>query len=159
MKGIQKIGLGLLLIFTTFGTTAQKADSYTITKQPKVFLIGEQPETFENLSMKYQKLLLEVCNDDMNQAYTKWQDMLKAMESHATGMGFDIKGIKLWLKVFWDKDGSIAHIGYHLKPDSKNVKTKYLSAFLRDFAKSYKTPCEATEKFSQYSSASFPTSM
>ena len=158
MKGMQNLILGLLFVFMTISATAQKADSeIRQTKQPKVFLIGEQPQVFEDLSISYDKLLLDVCDDDMNKAYGKWVDMLQEMEKHATDINFDIKGVKLWLKVFWEKDGTIAHIGYHLKPDSKNVKTKYLSAFLKSFSQNYKTRCEAEVRFSQYSSASFPT--
>lgn len=158
MKGMQNLMLGLLLVSMTISATAQKADNEVRpTKQPKIFLIGEQPQVFENLSTDYQKLLLDVCDDDMTKAYGKWIDMLQAMETYADDISFDIKGVKLWLKVFWEKDGTIAHIAYHLKPDSKNVKTKYLSAFLKSFSDNYKTRCEAKDRFSQYSSASFPT--
>jgi hypothetical protein len=63
----------------------------------------------------------------------------------------------MWLKVFWNEDGSIKHIAFHLKPGSKNVDTEALTRFFSSFMKLYKSNFKATENFSQYSSASFPT--
>lgn len=157
MRVLVIIGIFMASICTPTTVSAQKSDANTMQSNPKVFLIGEQPEVFEKLNDQYPKLLLDICGDDMNLAYNKWLDMLQAMEQHAETMSFDIRGVKMWLKVFWDKTGTIQHIAYHLQPDSKNIKTKLLSAFFRDFMKNYQTPCNTDYNFSQYSTASFPT--
>lgn len=156
MRVLLIIGICTMSLSTLTVVSAQKADVQDKT-HPKVFLIGEQPEVFEALNEDYPKLLLDICGKDMKLAYGKWIDMLQAMEQHAGKMSFDIRGVKMWMKVFWDKKGNIQHIAYHLMPDSKNVRSKILSAFFRDFMKHYQTPCETDDNFSQYSTASFPT--
>lgn len=137
--------------------TAQKSVDGEKKAYPAVFQIGELPSTFEALSDDYETALLEVCDEDVKKAYAQWSLMLKAMESHAKAKGYNLKGVKMWLKVFWNKDGTIEHIAFHLKPGSKNVDTDALTRFLQDFMKTYKGSFKANESFSQYSSASFPT--
>lgn len=147
-----------LLLFFAFNNFAQKSDSEKKV-YPTVFQIGELPSTFEELSDGYDKALIEVCNDDMRKAHRQWQILLKAMEKYSYKKDFDLKGIKMWIKVFWGEDGSIEHIAFHLKPNSKNTDKEKLESFLNDFMKNYKVKVITTEKesFSQYSTASFPT--
>jgi hypothetical protein len=137
--------------------TAQKGVDGEKKAYPAVFQIGELPNAFETLSEDYELALLKACDDDVKKAYAQWSTMLKAMESHAKVKGYELKGIKMWLKVFWNKDGTIEHIAFHLKPASKNVDTDTLTRFLQDFMQTYKGSFKAAESFSQYSSASFPT--
>lgn len=105
----------------------------------------------------HSTMLLEVCENDMNVAYAKWIDLLNQLESHAQNHAFDINGIKLWLNVFWNEDGSIKHLVYHPKPNSKNVKTEDISSFFTSFIDHYEPNLVTQYKFSHYGSASFPT--
>lgn len=126
-------------------------------KLPKVFLIGEYPEEFDLASAEYNLQLLDACNQNMDRAYYKWQSMLIEMEDYAEALGFEIKGVKMWIKVFWAANGKIDHIAYHLKPKSRNVDQNRLTAFLMNFMDKYEFPLIADEKFSNYSIANFPT--
>lgn len=132
---------------------AVSADS---TQLPKVFIIGEHEEEFNNLTLQFQTLLLEACDDNMDVAYDKWLSMLEEMEAYANLNNFDLKGIKMWINVFWEKDGSIKHLAYYLKPQSKNVDTRFLTAFLTEFIKVYRFPLVHTDGYSHYGIANFP---
>lgn len=149
----------VLLIFMSASLTvsAQKSAEGEEKAYPTVFQIGDQPDAFEELSEDYETGLLDVCDDDVKKAHQQWTLMLKAMEKHAKTKGFNINGVKMWMKVFWKKDGTIKHIAFHLKPTSKNIDRKALQRFLKSFAKSYGSEIKASENYSQYSSASFPT--
>ncbi len=92
----------------------------------------------------------------MKLAYSKLMGMMQEMEAYATLVDFDLKGVNAWLHFFWDKDGNIAHIGFYLKPNSKNVGADLMKNFLEGFAKHYKFPLKFSRSFSHYSSFSFP---
>lgn len=124
---------------------------------PKVFILGEHETQYEALFENYSKVLLEVCNDDMDEAFDKWLSMLEEMEAYANNIDYDIKGIKVWLNIFWEKDGTIRHIAYHLKVNSRNVERDELTAFFSSFMNHYKFPKVAQTGYSHYGSASFPT--
>ncbi len=134
-----------------------KAKKNTVPEQPlpTVFLLGESDNSYSEL-VAGQTTLLEVCDNDMNFAYHKLLGMMKEMESYATEVNFDLKGVNAWMHFFWRPDGSIEHIGFHLKPNSKNVPTDRFKAFLDGFAKNYKLNLKYSKNFSHYSSFSFP---
>lgn len=133
-----------------------EVSTYADLELPKVFLIGEYIEEFDLASAEYKLQLLEACEQDMHRAYFKWLSMLQEMENYADALEFDIKGVKMWIKVFWSPEGDIDHIAYYLKPNSKNVNVDELTAFFSSFIKQYKFPLTTDAKFSNYGSASFP---
>lgn len=122
---------------------------------PIIFLLGEYDRQYEALASS-QTTLLDVCDRDMNFAYTKLMGMMREMESYANQVGFELKGISAWMHFFWQMDGSVDHIAFHLKPNSRNVNIESFKAFLEGFAKHYKMPLKSNKKFSHYSSFSFP---
>lgn len=124
---------------------------------PKAFLLGEHEQTFEKLVMNHQEALLSVCDNDMDLAFNKWMGMIFSMEAYADEISYDLKGVKLWLNIFWEEDGSLKHIAYYLKPNSRNIDTQELTAFFSSFMNHYKFPLVASKKFSHYGSAAFPT--
>ncbi|MEM9821424.1 MAG: hypothetical protein AAF985_10145 [Bacteroidota bacterium] len=124
---------------------------------PKVFLLGEYEAAFEQFSTIYPAMLLDVCNYDMQEAYGKWLDLLQQMEAHSEMVEYDLKAIKVWLNVFWNKDGSIDHIAYYLKPASKNIDTDRLTLFLISFINSYQPALNFERNYAHYGSAAFPT--
>ncbi len=131
---------------------SQLADSNVL---PKVFMLGEQGQLYENIMPGYQTLL-DACDGDMVVAFQKLHSMMKEMEAYADLLEYDLKGVNAWMHFFWAEDGSIDHIGFHLKPNSKNVDTKELELFLKNFAFQYKFPLVANVQYSLYSTFSFP---
>jgi len=123
---------------------------------PQVFLIANEA-AFSRISHKYETQLLMACNDDMTQAYNSWMHMLKSVEEHAEEYGFEIRGVKMWLKAFWNEKGELDHVAYYLKPNSRNIHQEDMEAFFRSFCAVYKLPVELEVKISHYGSASFPT--
>ncbi|MEM9918375.1 MAG: hypothetical protein AAF990_09790 [Bacteroidota bacterium] len=125
---------------------------------PKAFLIGEHEAAFEKLSIQHSTMLLSACGDDMDAAYGKWWSMIQEMEAYSNLIGYDLKGIRAWLNIFWEKDGRIRHIAYYLKPSSKLVDLQELTAFFTSFMNHYSFPLITDARYSHYGSASFPTS-
>jgi len=128
----------------------------TLTVLPKVFILGNHEIAYEKLSGEGTSLLA-VCEDDFNAAHGKWNSLLKEMEAHADMINYDIKGVKMWLHVFWDDNGKINNIAFYLKPNSRNIKLEEMTAFLTDFVNNYHLPAQYDESFSHYSGAAFPT--
>ena len=126
---------------------------------PLVFTIQEEQVIFEQLTALYPVSLLDVCEYDMDVAFDKWTGMMHALELHADKNNFNIKGVKMWIKVFWAADGSVEHIAYSLKPQSRNVKIAELNAVIKTFMEKYKFPQTGATKFSNYASVSFPMFM
>jgi hypothetical protein len=124
---------------------------------PKVFMIGEYEKPYENMSVAYEKLLLHIYKDDMNRAFEAWTSVLISMEEYAKEVSFNINGLKLWMNVFFNVDGSIQHIVYFPKPNSRNMEFEHLTNFFTSFCKVYRFPNPIPEKCSHFGSASFPT--
>ncbi|MBI1227566.1 MAG: hypothetical protein GC192_20200 [Bacteroidetes bacterium] len=122
---------------------------------PTVFLLGELDKRYDEM-MADQSTLLDACNDDMNLAYSKLMGMMQEMEAYAELVDFDLKGINAWIHFFWRADGSLEHIGFYLKPNSRNVSTELMKNFLEGFAKQYRLPLKYSKKFSHYASFAFP---
>ena len=124
---------------------------------PRVFVLGQYDGApFERMKADYETSLLTVCKNDVETAYYCWAHLMKHLETHAAKSNFDMNGIKLWLYVFWEKDGSIAYLAYYPKPNSKNFKAEEMTTLLTDFSKKYVSPVKNDKPFSNYSNASFP---
>lgn len=144
--------LVLCVAFTSGALMAQ-----TATELPKVFMLGESEQAYEELTQTYNQSLLEACDLNVETAFEKWLDMMKEMEKYAEKINFDIKGVRLWLHVFWSENGKIEHIGYLLRADSRNVNPTEIKAFLSSFMGRYTFPVTSTKKYNHYTGASFPT--
>ncbi|MEY4927195.1 MAG: hypothetical protein RI894_1631 [Bacteroidota bacterium] len=136
---------------TIAAVTAKKKDDL-----PKVFSLSEDQAILEQLSLLYTKGLIEVCNDDTDVAFTKWNSMMLALEQYADKQNVNIKGVKMWIKVYWATDGTVEHIGYSLKPNSRNVKIAEFNALLKTFLEGYKLQQTGDAKFTNSGSVSFP---
>lgn len=124
---------------------------------PRVFTLGAYDGVpFERIKQNYETNMLTACKSDVEGAYYIWIHMLKYMETHSKKVGYDLNGIKLWLYAFYDKDGTIHHLAYYPKPNSKNFKAEEMTAFLTDFCKTYKSPLKYDKNYSNYSNANFP---
>lgn len=164
MRDLLILLIGLMFVWNTpiHALSTDPVKSFSSLEQdslstlPKVFLLGNHEVQYEKLSAAGTSLL-EVCDDDFNIAHDKWNSLLKEMEAHAEIINYDIKGVKMWLHVFWDETGKINHIAFYLKPNSRNVKTEEMTAFLTDFVNNYHLPVQYENSFSHYSGATFPT--
>jgi hypothetical protein len=123
---------------------------------PLVYVLGEYEKEFEEKAPEYLTLL-EACNNDMHVAFDKLQSMVAEMEAYAAITGFNLKDVKCWMNIFWGKDGRIHHIGFYLKPNSRNIDLLGMKSFLSAFAMQYRLPIISKTKFSHYFSVSFPT--
>ncbi len=123
---------------------------------PKVFSLSEDQAVLEQLSLLYTKGLIEVCNDDTDIAFNKWNHMMLALEQYAEKQNVKIQGVKMWIKVYWAADGTVDHIGYTLKPNSRNVKIAEFNALLKTFLDTYKLQQTADARFTNSGSVSFP---
>jgi hypothetical protein len=121
-----------------------------------VFYIGEDERNYEKLVQSYNKLLFTVCDNNMDRAFEYWSVLLKDIEDFAAKSNLDLKGVKLWMNVFWSKDGKIDHIVFYPKPNSKNLDYDTVQLMLRRFVDSYQSPIKYATKFSHYGSAAFP---
>ena len=130
---------------------------YSQTDSPTVFVLGENEKNYERLTQDYSQSLLEASGNDIKKAFNYWIDMMSAMDDYSERVRYDLKGVKVWIHVFWSKDGEIDHIGYILRPDSRNVDTAELSAFFSSFTRSYRFPLKSNKNFNHYTGASFPT--
>ncbi len=124
---------------------------------PTVFQMGEFIPQSEQLGVRYNTLLLEACGNDMNRAYMLWMHMMRSMEEYSDAVSYDLKGIKCWIKVFWDKNGTVDYISFFLKPNSRNIDPKDLQDFFSSFVGQYQLPYQCEADFSHYGSVSFPT--
>ncbi|HHB78077.1 MAG TPA: hypothetical protein ENK85_02445 [Saprospiraceae bacterium] len=149
-----------LMVFIFLATSTALAQGPTVNSSdnlPLVFVLGEHAEQYDAMTEQYSNMLLDECKGDMQSAYSKWMGMLKEMEAYAKEINYDIDGIQIWMNVFWNKDGSVKHIAYYLKPESKVVPLDELTAFIKSFAKQYKFPVLAQNQYVHYGHAFFPT--
>lgn len=122
-----------------------------------VFQLGEAETQYEKLITDNQAQLLNVCNNDMEQAFRIWMGMVVSMEEYAETVDYDLNGVRFWIHAFWNKDGSINKLGFHLRPNSRAVDVEQLRSFLDSFAGQYKLPVRADQGFSHYTTVAFPT--
>ncbi len=122
----------------------------------KVSLIGDDEKTYESIILECPALLLQVTDNSMDTAFKLWTNMLSEMETSASAEGLDLRGMKIWINLFWEADGSIKKIVYYPKPNSKNMDFEKVTSFFQQFSKSYIIPIEHSSCFSHFGSAAFP---
>lgn len=123
---------------------------------PRVFEIGTYEEEYEQLLEYYPSSLLEVCSNDTRLAFRKLMAMYKEMEVFASNTNYDVGGVRTWIHVFWNADGSIQYLAFYLRPNSRNIDKNVFKAFLTDFVRGYKMPLISNQPYSLYTSVSFP---
>ena len=136
------------------------AQSKTYAQQsvlPEVFLIGEHEDRYLDLSQQHPGSFMTLYNNDINLAYKGWSEFLMDVEDYALDLDFDLKGVKIWINIYFNDDGTISNLAFFPKPNSRNVPNEQLVAFFRNFIHQYHL-IEATDIGFQHSaSASFPT--
>jgi hypothetical protein len=123
---------------------------------PKVVNVAQNSEILEDLSANYKSSLFSASDADFIKTTKNWQHILIGVEKYAEEIDFDLKGVKIWIKVFFAKDGNIDHITYILAETSINIDTIELEAFLRSFIRNYRLPESHEQKFSYDARIRFP---
>lgn len=123
---------------------------------PQVVNVGQNSEILEDLSTSYKSSLFSASDADFIKTTKNWQHVLTGIEKYAEEIDFDLKGVKIWIKVFFAKDGNIDHITYILSDTSINIDTIELEAFFRSFMRNYKLPEFHEQKFSYDARIQFP---
>jgi hypothetical protein len=143
--------------FSTLNSEVSSPVIDTTPTIPRVFVLGQYDGSpFESMKGDYEATLASACKNDMELAFYSWVSLLKHMETFAGRTGYDLNGIKIWLYVFWSKEGNVDYIAYYPKPNSRNIKGDELTNFFNDFLKNYTFPIKNDKRFSNYSSANFP---
>jgi hypothetical protein len=125
-------------------------------KIPTVYQVGEHQEHYNKLVATYETQLLTVCENDMESAFDKWTDLMIDLEVYAKQEGVDIRGVKLWINVFFNEKGRIDYIAYHPKPISLNMDYNKLTKILMKFISFKGIDIKYNSGFSHYGSAHFP---
>jgi hypothetical protein len=152
----------LLLILSmvfVWSFAAQASNSNTTPdslRLPKVFILGEHEKDFEKLQSQYSTSLLSICSYNPEMTFEKWAQFLIDMEDYSEAINYDLKGVKMWIEVFWLPNGSAKHIAYALKPQSRNIDLKELSAFMSSFMNQYKPRFQPNKRISHSAHAFFP---
>lgn len=133
-----------------------QSDVSTITV-PNVFLIGEYEDQYLALSHKHPATFMSVYHDDIDLAYRSWTNILMDIEDYAGDLNFDIKGTKMWINLYFNPDGTIAHLAFFQKPNSRYIPLEHLTAFFRNFVQYYHLQVKTEKGFQHSASAAFPT--
>jgi hypothetical protein len=124
---------------------------------PEVFLIGEYEDQYLLLSNEHPEAFMALYNNNIDLAFKGWSEFLMDIEDYASELNFDIKGAKLWLNVYFKADGTIAHLAFFPKPNSRNIPEEQMVAFFKSFVRQYKFTEQADQGFQHSAGASFPT--
>ncbi len=144
-------------VFLVIATIFAISPAYSQQKStPKVFITGEHEKAYSVMLKQYSTMLLTVCDNDIDKSYDAWTDLLINLEEFANESGYDMKGAKLWVNVFWAADGHIDHFVFYPKPNARNLNYEALKSIIERFLAQYQTPLKSAKKFSHYGSANFP---
>ena len=160
MKSLTNISISLILFVSltmplpVFGQFANSPDVAS-PMLPKAFVLADFEEISEKYAPEYQHLL-DACDGNLDKAFEKWLEMLTEMERESKKQKINLSGVKMWMQVYFDESGGIDHIGFFLKPNSKNIDQRDLRVFLEKFARSYQFPITANSKYTHYTTVSFP---
>lgn len=146
--------LGILLPLTAVQAQQVPANKAL----PKVINVSQNSAVLEELSNQYQSSLFSASDTNFVATVKNWRGFLLSMEQYSEAIDFDIKGVKVWLKVFWAKDGNIDYIAYALSGRSINIDVVEWEAFLRSFMLNNKMALQHTRGFTYDGRIMFPLS-
>lgn len=127
-----------------------------VSSSSKAFFIGEQQDYYHQLTSEYGTSLLEVCENSMVKSYSVWSETMIEIEEYCLANDFDIKGVKLWINLFWESDGSLQNVVFHEKPNSILLDYDKLRTLLVDYLEVATLGPVSETKYSHYGSVSFP---
>jgi hypothetical protein len=144
-----------LFLLTCFFVNALFA--FAQVKVEEVFFIGENQAEYDKLIVKYKTPLLTVTGQDVDKAFHQWTDLLTNLEQYSEKQGMDIKGVKIWLNVFWNEKGEVDHFTFYPKPNSKNLDYEKFRGIVKSFLnQNAKLGMQSKDSYSHYGTANFP---
>ncbi|MGE5354738.1 MAG: hypothetical protein ACM3PT_00725 [Deltaproteobacteria bacterium] len=153
----------LLIRFFLISSVFFLLKNYTFSQEtsslvdPKIFYIGQNEKEYSQIIKNYPESLLTVSKDSIDLAYLNWMYVLQDIEVFARKEKFDLNGLKIWLNVFWNKNGKIDAISFYPKPNSRNMEFENLVSFFKEFARQYNPRLKYKANFSHFGSAKFPS--
>ncbi len=151
--------LGIIIFCTVFfrvSIVAQVSHETENGSLSKVFVIGDFQEQYESLFTEYPDILIVASQNNIDSAHQHWVNFMQEMEAYSKTISFDLEGVIMWIHFFWAPDGAVAHVAYHLQPQSRFVKEDSMQAFLRSFARNHTIDVKNLRGFNHYGSVSFP---
>lgn len=154
MKYLIRITFTLFLVSAHLQTYAQTPGTAQI---PEVFLIGEYEDQYLQLSEAFPQSFMSLYANNIDLAYKGWSGFMMDIEDYAADLKFDIRGVKLWINIYFHPDGTVAHVALYPKPNSRNIPEDQLVAFFKNFVRQYHFTETAEQGFRHSASVSFPT--
>lgn len=146
-------------LFIVLCTTCFAASALSGQNAAVIFSLQEKSDKAEAIMAKDHQILLKLYDSDLEQAMKDWYGFLSAIETYSDEQAVDLNGVKMWMNVFFNPDGSIAAIGYHPKRGCKNMDWPVFNALLKEFSKQYRFPKQSDQPFSHYAAALWPTEL
>lgn len=143
-----------LALSLDFASAQPVATGYSV---PSVFLIGEYEDQYFALTKAHPAIFMSAYNNDIDKAFRGWSNMIMDIEDYAGRVQFDLKGVKLWLNLYFNSDGTIRHLAFYPKPNSRNMPVDDLADFFKDFIAQYRLPVKSQKAFHHSASAGFPS--
>lgn len=125
---------------------------------PKIINATQNSAALEELSNQYQSSLFSASDTNFVTTINNWRGFLQLMEEYSETIDFDIRGVKVWMKIFWAKDGTIDYLVYALSDRSINIDVIEWEAFLRSFVRNTKLPIKFHRGFTYDGRVMFPLS-
>ena len=155
--------MALALCLTVFPNTTLQAEDCCVllfsapdSVIPRVFIKGDHEKLEDLLTQQFPKPLLYVFKDNSQNAFAAWANMLWEMEKFSDKIGFDVRGIKAFATFYFDRKGSIRHIAYSLKSNSRYIKAEDLDKFFRQFMANYRMNVNSKYNFQHEFTLSLP---
>lgn len=143
--------LGLLAgLWTTALTQACKGT-------PVVFYIGEYEDNYETLIQNNSASLYNAFDNNPDMTMKFWEEWFKNFEDYAEKKGKSVYGVKLWVHLFWEKEGKVSHLAFYPKPESVHRDYDELKKLFLEYIKNAEYPRLACEKpFAHSGTIHFP---
>ncbi len=133
------------------------SDNHHISKinLPSSFLIGENEQAYDGILLQYSRGLVDLCGGT-EKTFDIWTRVMADLEEFSKKNDMDLRGLKLWMNMFFNNAGGIDYIVYYPKPNSKNMEFEKLTRLFSAFCKEYRTSFVVGEKCMLNATVSFP---
>jgi hypothetical protein len=121
-------------------------DRYLDEPQPKVFIIGQNPELESILNKEFDNSIVSVFEENPQYAFAEWANMLLRMDQLCETPEYDVRGIKAFATFYWSKDGHLRYVGYALKSNSRYLKHSEMEHYFLRFMSTHRLPVPKTNK-------------
>ncbi|MGB3547041.1 MAG: hypothetical protein WBA17_08695 [Saprospiraceae bacterium] len=139
-----------LIFAATIAVSAQE-------KVPTIFQLSDVEKLNAQLQEQYPQDFFTAVDNDFGRAEGIYLEVMKSVDAFARSINYDIDGMKVWIQFFIGTDGSIQHLGFQLRPESRNMDVSEIKAFFKAYIEKNRFPLTADQPFNYYTRATFPT--